>query len=182
MFSTLNWLYDYCQGENFHNGQIVFPLGKPEVEKFLALLKDAENEKTVGIPNIRSEITEVPSEKTAIFANGSTKCMLYRDTFRNNGKHLYLIIYLDDGTLHSSGVLGVYSLDGSKLRSEKFDETVIQNLFPGKDMSSFYMYLARPFAVRENGQIVMRFLDNPKSTKPIPFKWVGNSFVNVASP
>ena len=124
----------------------------------MALLNSSENQKTVGLPTGKLSYKEIPEEGSAVFSIDSESYMLYWDDFNNDGKKEYLIIYVMSGSGSFSGVQGAYSLADKKLTSLKFEDVVVNNLFPGKDMSRFHLYLARPFAVRKDGHILLRFL------------------------
>jgi hypothetical protein len=166
----------FASSEDFARKDIVFPVGKSEIEKFLNLLIDLENQKIVQLPKGKVSYKEIPEEGSSLFALGSGSYMLYWDDFNNDGKKEYLVIYTMSGSGNYSGVQGAYSLDGKKLSTLKFDDIVVSNLFPGKDMSRFHSYLANPFAVRKDGHILLRFIADIKKPTTSTYLWNGTKF------
>lgn len=163
---------------NFKNDEIIFPKGKSEIEKFLTLLNTPENQKTVGIKNTSVKYNEIAKEGSAVFTIDSSEYMLYEDDFSNTGKKIYFIIFLHSGSGSYSGVQGAYELNGTKLTSLKFDDIVVKNLFPKADMSKFHMRLARPFAVKDHGKIVLRFMDD-NSNSIHTYLWEKDKFIKT---
>lgn len=62
--------------------------------------------------------------------------MVYRDDLNNDGSLEYVVVILDMGSGENGGVYGAYFLKEKLLVSLKFEETVMQNMFPRKEAPS----------------------------------------------
>lgn len=160
----------------FSKEEIVSPLGKNEVSKFLELLKDPSNQKVVGLQNVPATFKEIPKDGSSMFSLGSESYLLYLDDLNNDGSKEYLLTYIHSGSGDYSGIKGAYSLEAGKLTSLNLDKTIIKNVNPSGDMSTFHLYLANPFVVRVNGKVYLRFQDERTSKNTFTYIWKKSEF------
>lgn len=79
--------------------------------------------------------------------------------FSNEGVAEYAVI-ATGGTLHMSTVT-IYKPIGKQLVDAQLDETIIQALIPGGDMSHFYLQIATPYAIVQKGKTYLRYMEYP---------------------
>ena len=132
--------------------------------------------------------------KTKNFANASAKNRLflldisdiYKGDFSNEGLTEYAVL-TSAGSMGANTVT-VYKQINNELVDMYLDTAIINNLFPGQDMSRFYLQVATPFAVVNHGKTLMRFMQYPAGQdydatklKLCTYVWEGPKF-SLASP
>lgn len=95
----------------------------------------------------------------AVFGLGSSSCSLYQADVNNDGAEEWVLVYVYSGSGSYSGVQAVYRQGRAGLTELPFDEIVVKNLFPDKDMSRFHMDLGAPFLIRSQELTYMAFAD-----------------------
>lgn len=172
-------LNGYAAKINFSKNEIVYPLGKNEIIKFFDLLKDPANQKVVELKNENLNFQDIPQENSAIVSIGSDSYLLYLDNINNSGNKIYLLVYLHSGSGDYSGIKGAYSINNGKLESLNLDEIIIKNLFPRSDMSRFHSYLAKPFIVRIDGKLYLRFQNEHSDKNIFTYYWKDLEFKKI---
>jgi hypothetical protein len=160
---------------SFSKNEIVFPLGKNEITKFLDLLKDPTNQSVVELKKGTALFNEIPKDNSALFTLGSETYLLYFDDVNNDGKKEYLLTFIHSGSGDYSGIKGAYALDNGKLTNLKLQKVIS----PKEDMSTFHLFLANPFVVRVNGKTYLRFQDERTSKNIFTYFWKDSEFKKV---
>jgi len=159
----------------FAKSEIIFPLGKTEITKFLDLLKDPTNQKVVELKEGTPSYKEILQENSAIFSIGSESYLLYFDDVNNDGKKEYLLTFVHSGSGDYSGIKGAFSLENGKLTNLNLQKVIS----PKEDISTFHLFLANPFVVRANGKIYLRFQDERTSKNVFTYFWKDSEFKKV---
>ncbi|MDD4973768.1 MAG: hypothetical protein PHY93_05425 [Bacteriovorax sp.] len=169
----------FAAKETFSKSEIIFPLGKKGIVKFLDLLKDPINQKVIDLQNGPVSFQEIPQEDSAVFFIGPDSYLLYLNELNNDGKKEYLLTYLHSGSGDYSGIKGAYTINSGKVTSLNFDKIIVKNLFPNGDMSRFHLYLANPFVVRVDGKIYLRFQDQRSAKNIFTYFWHESEFKKI---
>lgn len=178
-FNILISMNAFSAKDTFSKSEIVFPLGKKEIVKFLDLLKDPINQKVINLPNGPIIFQEIPQEGSAVFSVGPDSYLLYLNDLNNDGKKEYLLTYLHSGSGDYSGIKGAYTINTGKVTSLNLDKIIVKNLFPNRDMSRFHLYLANPFVVRVDGKIYLRFQDQRSAKNIFSYLWHESGFKKI---
>ncbi len=161
----------FAEKTTFTKTETILPLGKNRIKNFLLLMKDPYNRKLVKMEEGAINLRELKQDNALMIDVGRVTYQLYWEDFNNDGKSEYVLVYLGSGSGQYSGVVEAFTKAGKKVIPLKFDEMVISNLFPGKDMSRFHGFLASPFAVKLNGKVYMRFSDKLYDSSIVTYKW-----------
>lgn len=106
---------------------------------------------------------------------------IYKGYFSNNGVLEYAFVFTG-GTMHANTVK-VFKRVNNQLEDVHLDRIIVNNLFPGADMSRFYLHVANPFAIVKNGKTYLRFMEYPykeyNKTKLLlcNYLWEDNKFI-----
>ncbi|MBC7538250.1 MAG: hypothetical protein H7281_05480 [Bacteriovorax sp.] len=169
----------FAAKDTFSKSEIVYPLGKQEIVKFLNLLKDPINQKVTNLQNAPVTFQEIPQEGSAVFSIGPESYLLYLNDLNNDGNKEYLLTYLHSGSGDYSGIEGAYTINNGKVTSLNLDKIIVKNLFPNGDMSRFHSYLAKPFVVRVDRKIYLRFQDQPSAKNIFTYFWHESEFKKI---
>lgn len=159
----------------FSKSEIVFPLGKTEITKFLELLKDPANQKVVELKEGTASFNEIPKDNSAILSIGSESYLLYFDDVNNDGKKEYLITFIHSGSGDYSGIKGAYALENNKLSDLNLQKVIS----PKEEITTFHLFLANPFVVRVNGKTYLRFQDERTSKNIFTYLWKDSEIKKV---
>ena len=107
----------FAAKETFSKSEIIFPMGKQEIVKFLDVLKDPINQKVTSFQNGPVTFQEIPQEGSTVFSIGPESYLLYLNDLNNDGKKEYLLTYLHSGSGDYSGIEGAYTINNGKIIS-----------------------------------------------------------------
>ena len=106
----------------------------------------------------------------------------YVGHFSNLASPEIMFTYINGGSLNTSGVKQVFRRLEGHLVAIHYDQLIKKNLLPGKDLSSFYLFTATPFAYTLHGQTYLRYLllpphnsFNPKAIHVCTYHWYNHS-------
>jgi len=80
---------------------------------------------------------------------------IYKGDFSNEGAVEYALVTTGGGM--DMNTVNVYKLVGNQLVDTKLDGIVVANRIPGGDMSRFYSWVGKPFAVVQKGKVYLRY-------------------------
>jgi hypothetical protein len=169
----------FAMKTNFTNEETVAPASKSEVEEFVSILKQPGNWTAARIHKGDVKVIDLPREHTAKFAVSGYEYMIYHDDFNNDGIKEYLVSYVGKVPAGKTSIEGVFHVEGKKLVSLNFEDTVVSNLFAEADISRFHPYLAQPFAVHDNGKTYLRFKDEPQAKQVYTYIWKKDKFTGT---
>ncbi|MDX1901674.1 MAG: hypothetical protein SFW66_06680 [Gammaproteobacteria bacterium] len=115
----------------------------------------------------------------------NTGTTIYRGDFNQDGITEYAVI-TTSGSIGAQTV-NMYRFEGGLLFNEHFDQAVTQSLFPKKDMSKFYLFVAKPFAFTLKGKTYLRFLNassnyDKYALRVCTYQWHQNNTFSLSGP
>jgi len=118
-----------------------------------------------------------------IFTPWKEKIEIYKGDFSNEGNVEYALVSTG-GSGHVNAVT-IFKEEDNKLLYVNLDQVIINNLLIGKDMSSFYLHTANPFAITKEGKTYLRFMSYPREGKEYDktqlllctYLWQGDKFI-----
>ncbi len=163
---------------NAETGTPILAEGKTSVDRFIAL---ANSSKLSNFPLKDVSYRPIPNESGTLIDVEKETYLLFLEDFNNDGVKEYLLVYINSGTGHFSGIVEAYRIEKDKISELGLNSIIIKNLFPGKDLSRFHLYLANPFILKKNHDITLRFQDQLNSSTTINYRWNNQIFNKVAN-
>jgi hypothetical protein len=135
----------------------------------------------VGFAPAEAKIISKGKNKSSFLDANNNTYQVYDVDLNNDSKREYVIVYLDSGSMRTSGVLKVLSQEQNKvIQAKDFEikKIISKNLWKDEsgDMSKFHLFVANPFIIKRKGKIVMRFLDTKPNRKVTEYTWSNKEF------
>lgn len=107
--------------------------------------------------------------------------LAFKAKFSNQKYTEILFLQINIGSANISKVDNVFQYRNNHWRHIHFIELIKSNLLPGKEMSSFYLYTATPFAYQKKDKVYIRYLILPPYNHYLPsdihvcsYLWIRN--------
>ena len=107
--------------------------------------------------------------------------LAFKENFSNQKYTEILFLQINSGSANTSKVDSVFQYRNKHWHHIDFNKLIKKNLLSGKDMSSFYLYTATPFAYQKKNKVYIRYLMLPPYNHYIStdihvcsYLWVGN--------
>lgn len=122
-------------------------------------------------------------EGKTYISSGGDEVEIYKGNFSNESGVEYALV-TTGGSMHVNTV-SVYKLINKRFFDTNLDQIISNNLFPGYDISHFYMWVAKPFSIVKNGKTYLRFMEFPSSSQDYDktrlglctYLWQGQKFI-----
>ena len=153
------------------------PLEKPEAHEYLSLVQDYSYS-AIGFSPLEAKVEQEPGKLSAIILEGIRAIRVYFLDINNDGKNEYVALYFSGGSLKTSGILNVVTIDGKVL---EFDKIVSQSFWedPTGDLSKFHLWLADPPIIRKGGQYLIRYLNKNPNLSIVEYLWKNDQIKNA---
>ena len=153
------------------------PLDKPKAQEYLSLVQNYSYS-AIGFSPLKAKVEQEPGESSAIILEGVRTIRVYFLDINNDGKNEYAALYFAGGSLKTSGILNVVTIDGKIL---EFDKIVSRSLWedPTGDLSKFHLWLADPPIIRREGQYLIRYLNKTPSLSIVEYLWKNDQIKNA---
>lgn len=146
--------------------EAVRPVGTTVVKKFLAEAKNP-------IPNV--VLGKENQDGSAMFFEDHNAFELYEVNVDNEGETEFVLTTIMSGTFTYSGIRSIWKKEKEGLRNIEFDKIVSKTFFKNDfgDIKDFHQNTAKPFIVKRDGKVILRYQDQKLKNKIIEYMLTG---------
>ena len=141
--------------------EVIKPLGRASIEQFLTKAPQAVPKHILGKDN---------AEGAAMMFVDHDAYQLYEADLDNKGESEFILTYISSGVASGSGIESVWQKQGKELKKMDFS-----SLLPKRT----HLHLAKPFLVKRNSKIIMRFNDPTPTNKNTEYKLEGKKLLKL---
>lgn len=152
------------------------------LKRFVDMYKQSDDIKVRGYKSLNVELKWNNEYRPhlvggSLLSHDRAGFLLYRVDINNDNEPEWVLVYLCEGSMCTSGIEAVYKSNGQVLAEVPFDDVITANFNLG-DMSRWYLFIDDPLFTVQKGKVVFNFC-NRMPVQVCSYMWENNKVTLV---